>query len=174
MGLETAERGGNGFTPVNHLMSELRAELDWATHELSIANNRLAELESTLNAAYHDVPIDEKKIERMSMEREIEEAKLQIDSLYDLHHIARTRFEKMEMAFEIARQYNLLSVVSVNLRNLLLVGQPDLRSRLDVRAALAAIGSALHDYCWVEPSDEADARVRSTLMHFESCVAWGE
>lgn len=151
-------------------MSELKAELDWATGELCNANARLAELETALNTAYHDNPIDETKIEAMSMQREIEEVKLQIDKLYDIHHIAHERFTKMEMAFEIARQYNLLSVISVNLRNLLLVGRPDLRSRLDVRAALAAIGAALHEYCWLQPSDAADARVRYSLMHFEARI----
>lgn len=164
----------NAFHPAHHLLAELYGELEWARQELENANKALADLEVALNAAlYHDTAgsIDATQTVHLERQREIKEAGLRIDALYDLHYIARQRFHRMEHAFEIARQFNLLSVICVNLRNVLLVERPDLRSHPDIREAMHAIAIALHAYCWEAPSDAHDTAIRTALLDFDTLVA---
>ena len=106
----------------------------------------------------------------LEQKREIEEAGLRIDALYDLHRIAQHRFHRMEHAFEIARQFNLLSVICVNLRNVLLAERSDLRSHPDIRTVMPAVAIALHSYCWEAPSDAHDTAIRSALLDFDTLV----
>ncbi|KAF0139317.1 MAG: hypothetical protein FD153_977 [Rhodospirillaceae bacterium] len=103
--------------------------------------------------------------------REIEEAGLHIGTLCDLHCITRQRFHRMERAYEIAHQYNLLSVICVSLRNLLLGPQVNLRRRPEIRAVMQAVVAALHRYCWESPSDANDTAIRTALLAFDTLIA---
>ncbi|MBF0094440.1 MAG: hypothetical protein HQL33_08425 [Alphaproteobacteria bacterium] len=161
---------GGGFNPAKHLLSELQVELDAATAALDDANRRLAELETAFNRATRQPSsIDSDSFKRLSGQREIDEAALRIDALYDRQHIIQERFRRMETAYCVAREFNLVSVIEVNLRNLLLKPRLDLEGRDDVRDALSAVAAALHRYCWQEPSDEADSEIRRALAAFDAC-----
>ncbi|MFN3077306.1 MAG: hypothetical protein ABT940_10575 [Alphaproteobacteria bacterium] len=166
---ETPDRGG-GFHPDSHILTELKDELGWATRELAAVNGRLAELESGFEEAVFHNKATSRQQARLARKRDVEELELHIDHLYELHRVAEERFLRMERAFEIARSYNLLAVVAVNLRNVLLPGRPEQRRDMRLRDAIDEIAEALHAYCWVGPTDEADARVRQSLLQFESCL----
>lgn len=158
------------FNPDSHILTELKDELAWVTRELGAANTKLAEMEANFEDAafHHDANTREQMT--LSRQRDIEELELHIDSLYDLYHTAETHFLQIERAFEIARQYNLLTVISVNLRNLLKVGPAEMQRKPEVREAINTIASALHQYCWVAPTDAADEAIRKSLLAFSSCL----
>ncbi|MBF0562823.1 MAG: hypothetical protein HQL37_12580 [Alphaproteobacteria bacterium] len=158
------------FHPDGHLLTELQDEMTWANRELVAANDQLAELESRFaDAAFHHL-VNDQQLTTLTLQRDIDELELHIDHLYDLCNQARDRFTKMERAFAIARQYNIVAVIAVNLRNLLVAGPMEIRARPEVRKIINGIASALHAYCWKAPTDEMDVKIREALLELRTCL----
>jgi hypothetical protein len=162
------------LTPRAHLLSELVAHLDTAEKALHAANDRLAAIETEFNRmVFHDADIARarKALSDLSARRERLERRLRIETLLDESRAAEERFRRVSDLFAIAGRYAQVPVVAANLRMRLAEANPVLRYREDVRAAARDLADALHDYCWNQPSDAADRKVRAAWSRLEHSLA---
>lgn len=152
---------------LNHLLAEMKAELDWATTELEATTQTLAKIEASFNAVAFGCAGGTADHSALAATKDIMETELRIDRLYDLRKEASDRFAVLEDLYGFASQHWLVPVVAMNVRRLLVDNRPELRPRGDVRHIVNRLAHALHDYCWHGPSDEADERVRRAWLYLE-------
>ena len=159
----------------HHLIEEAKAELDLAYEEVKRAENKIMGLEQEYNDRIGTVTKAngaeyQAKISQAMAEKEAIQAKIDIESLYQLQGMAFDKFSLMSSAFAIVSSVEERAMSSDLLRKLLFKTKELRERKIEIDRSVRAFSKGLTAYSREDSSHENDKLVRDSWAEIESLL----
>lgn len=151
-----------------HLIYEVKRELDWATEELKKTEKDIMDLEFKFNEAIKGA--DEEETKRLMDEKEHLQDRIGISETYTLQRNAAKRFYMLSHIFDIASSHSSTDTLRKELSAFLyraIDGEPE---NADQKDKLLEMAEALMAYLNGGHTDEADEAIREAWQNIEETM----
>ncbi len=159
----------------HHLIEESKAELDLAYEEVKRAEHKIMALEQEYNARMNGVDssngVDyQAVISEIMKEKEVIQAKIGIENLYEMQGMAIEKFAMMSAAFAIVSSVEEPAMGSDLLRKLLFKKGEQRHLRIDIDKSVRQFSKGLRAYNREDASHENDVLVRQSWARIEELL----
>lgn len=151
-----------------HLIHEIKRELDWAVEEVKRTEAKVMRLEVDFNKKLeHAEPSD---VSRLMEEKEHLQEKTGLNEAYNLQRRAAKRFYMISHVYDIASTHKSSDTIREELSKFLYRAIDGVAENADQRDKLLEMAEALMTYFNDGYSDEADEAIREAWQNIEETL----
>ena len=159
----------------HHLIEEAKSELDIAYEGVKSAENEIMALEFEYNERVNEIKSTnggqcDDMIKTMMAEKERQQEKMRIETMYEIQTTSVQRFAIMSSAFTVVASVD-SDAMAVDVMRNVLFHQPEARARkVEIDNALREFARGLRAYTWEDSSEVNDRKVRQSWAKIEDIL----
>ncbi|WP_028877870.1 hypothetical protein [Terasakiella pusilla] len=151
-----------------HLIHEIKRELDWAVEEVKRTEAKVMQLEIDFNKKLENA--DKNEVVRLMDEKEALQEKTGLNEAYNLQRRAAKRFYMISHVYDIASTHKSSDTIREELSKFLYRAIDGVAENADQRDKLLEMAEALMTYFNDGYSDEADEAIREAWQNIEETL----
>jgi len=151
-----------------HLIHEIKRELDWAVEEVKRTEAKVMQLEIDFNKKLENA--DKNEVVRLMDEKEALQEKTGLNEAYNLQRRAAKRFYMISHVYDIASTHKSSDTIREELSKFLYRTIDGVAENADQRDKLLEMAEALMTYFNDGYSDEADEAIREAWQNIEETL----
>jgi len=151
-----------------HLIAEIKRELDWAAEEVRRTEGEVMRLEVEFNKSMDGADEEEKK--RLAEEKEHLQERIGLHDAYALQRRAASRFARLCHVFDIASTGQSSEIIREQLSRFLYRAIDGEAENADQKDKLLELAEGLMAYFADGHSDEADEAIREAWQNIEETM----